>query len=303
MTTEDRKAGTGPGRVQSHFLDSGAFTLWTKAAKWAEDNGRGSYDFYDEPEFFQYMDDYAAFVKKYQIAIDLYANVDAIPNGELTYRNQKYLEEKHGLKPVPVVHLASGSLEWLKRYIKEGYGIIGLGGLAGKASRSERRRWLDDCFEIVCDTPDRMPKVKIHGFGITAHPLLLRYPWWSVDSVTWAKVGGFGNILMPPMRGGEFVFDKPPYLMSMSLESGKVKEADKHYLTMKKAERLIVEKWLKEIGIPLGKMKGEEVVEFGVLNRHTERRAANLLYFERLRAWLPEWPWVWRIQKRSGFGV
>jgi len=248
------------------------------------------------------MDDYAAFVKKYQVAIDLYANVDAIPNGELTYRNQKYLEEKHGLSPVPVVHLASGSLKWLKRYIKEGYRFIGLGGLAGKASRDERRKWLDNCFEIVCDTPDRMPKVKIHGFGITAHPLLLRYPWWSVDSVTWAKVGGFGNILMPRMRGGKFVFNEAPYLVSMSLESSKVKEADKHYLTMKPAERAVVEKWLEEIGIPLGKMEGEEVVDFGVLTRHTERRAANLLYFEKLRAWLPEWPWPYQVTKRTGFG-
>jgi len=291
------------GQVQSHFLDSGAFTLQTKAVEWAKENGRSKWDFYDTPEHWQYLDDYADFVKKYQVAIDLYANVDAIPNPKITYRNQKYLEEKHGLSPVPVVHFGT-DLKWLRRYVREGYELIGLGGLVGKTGDEGCRRWIDQAFEMISDPESRLPQVKLHGFGVTAYPLLIRYPWWSVDSVTWAKVGGFGSILVPHKRRGEFTFGETPYVLSTSIESGKRKESGSHYLTLTPAQRNVVDEWLKLIGIPLGKVdENGEVLENGVLTRHTERRAANLHFFERLRKWLPEWPWPWKQDRRKGFGL
>lgn len=292
----------GAGTVESHFLDSGAFTLWTTAAKWAKENRRSQWDYYDTDEHWKYLDDYAAFVKKYAAGIDFYANVDAIPNGELTYRNQKYLEDKHDLSPVPVVHLSQDSSKWLTKYIEEGYEFIGLGGLAGKASRKARRDWLDKCFNIVCDNRKRLPVVKIHGFGITSYRMLLRYPWWSVDSVTWAKQGGFGSIMVPHKRGNEFDFSENPYQIAVSMESAKQKVLSEHYLTLTENQRRIVREWLDEIGVPLGEVGADgQVVEHGVLTRHTERRAANLLFFERLRAWLPEWPWPFTAETRRGF--
>lgn len=290
------------GVVESHFLDSGAFTLWSRADKWAKETGRSCWDFYDTDEHWQYLDDYAAFVKKYAAGIDYYANVDAIPNGELSYRNQKYLENEHGLTPVPVVHLEKDSVKWLKKYMEEGYDYIGLGGLAGKATRRARRNWLDACFNVACDNAQRLPKVKLHGFGITSYFMLLRYPWWSVDSVTWAKQGGFGCIFVPHKRDGVFDFWKAPYSIATSVESKRRKELGEHYLTLTEGQQRIVREWLDEIGVPLGKVdKNGEVVEFGVLTRHTERRAANLLFFERLRAWLPEWPWPFTAQTVEGF--
>jgi len=290
------------GTVQSHFLDSGSFTLWTKAGEWAKENGKSKWDYYDTDEFWKYMDDYAAFVKKYQIAIDLYANVDVIPNPKLSWRNLKYLEREHGLTPVPVVHYTT-HLKWLRRHIEVGYKVIGLGGLVGSTRQESCRGWLDQAFDMVCDAPDRLPRVKIHGFGVTNYPLLVRYPWWSVDSVTWAKQGGFGCILVPHKRGGRFVFDTPPYSVKISIECAARKEKGNHFLTMAGAERAIIEEWLELIGIPLGKQEGEEIVEYGVLNRHTERRAACLHFFERMRTSLPEWPWPFRGTVRRGFGV
>ena len=295
------KRQTRVGHVQSHFLDSGAFTLWTKAAKWAEENGKERWDYYDTDEFWQYMDDYAKFVKKYKVAIDFYANVDVIPNPELTWRNQRYLEREHGLNPVPVVHYTT-DLKWLRRYIDKGYDLIGIGGLVGRAKGSLCRDWMDEVFNMVCDTPDRLPMVKLHGFGVTSYPLLIRYPWWSVDSVSWAKIGGFGNILVPHKRGGKFDFSEAPYVMSMSMESPKQKTKGIHYTSLSSREQRILREWLEVIGIPLGRVEGKEVVEHGVLTRHTERRAANLLFFEKLREWLPEWPWPFKQRPKQNFG-
>lgn len=290
--------------VESHFLDSGAFTLWGAAMKWAKETGRSRWEFYNTDEHWEYLARYAKFVKKYAAGIDHYANVDVIQNAELTYRNQKFLEKEYGLHPVPVVHLAPHSERWLKKYMDEGYDFIGLGGLAGKASRRSRVEWLNKCFDLVCNGPDRLPRVKLHGFGITSYPLLLKYPWWSVDSVTWAKAGGFGRILVPHKRKGRFVFDETPYLIATSMECSLRKEIDGHYLTLSEAARKIVKEWLDKIGVPLGKIgKDEEVLEFGVLTRHTERRAANLMFFEALRKSLPEWPWPYRPSGQRSFGL
>ena len=286
------------GFIKSHFLDSGAFTQWSLALKWHQENERSDrWGYYDTPEFYQYMDNYAAFIKKYKIAIDLYANVDVIPNPELTWRNQKYLEKKHGLKPVPVVHYPTNT-KWLKKYMKAGYEIIGLGGLVGSTIKKSCRDWIDECFDIVCDTPDRLPKIKIHGFGVTAYKFLLRYPWWSVDSAAWDKIASYGGICVPHKRKGKFVFNTAPYLMKISMESPG-RRTRKHFLTMPQKERDIIKEWLSFIDIPIGNLdeKGE-VKEQGAVTFHVYRRIANLIFYDMMVKSLPEYPWSFRKKKR-----
>jgi len=286
------------GIVESHFLDSGAFTLWTKAAEYHKKHGGGKWDFYETKEFWDYIDSYAAFVKEYKIAIDLYANVDVIPNPELTWRNQKYLEKKHGLSPVPVVHYPTDT-KWLRRYMKAGYKIIGLGGLVGNSMKKSCQTWIDECFDIVCDTPNRLPKVKIHGFGVTSYKFLLRYPWWSVDSATWDKTAMYGGICVPHKRKGKFVFDTPPYTMKISMESPQVKTRN-HFLTMAQRERDIVKDWLEFIKIPIGSLdKKGEVKEQGAVTFHVYRRIANLLFYDMMVKSLPKWPWPFKIKKET----
>ena len=285
--------------VASHFLDSGAFSLRPKAIAFAAKTGRSLWDFYNTAEFWKYMQRYVSFVKKYQIAIDLYANVDVIGNADLTWRNQQWLE-RHGLHPVPVVRYGTDpNLKWLKHYVEKGYDLIGLGGLVGKTGRPGCKAWIDKCFDYLCDNPKRLPRVKIHGFGVTNYHLMIRYPWWSVDSTTWLKVGGFGNILVPHKRQGKFTFQQNPYIIAVSTESSKKREFGRHYLTLGKTEQGIVCEWLDSIKVPLGQ---KNKPESGVLNNRYLRVKANLLFFEKLRESLPEWPWPFHLarkQKRS----
>src|SRR5438552_1722463 len=121
VTREQMRAGN----VASHFFDSGSFSLWTAAEEYAKRHNCSRWKFYDSKRHWRYVEDYAAFVKKYSLAIDLYANVDVIPNAELTWRNQQYLEQKHGLCPVPVVHYTC-DLKWLQHYMDLGYELIAL---------------------------------------------------------------------------------------------------------------------------------------------------------------------------------
>jgi hypothetical protein len=296
--TEDMEVGC----IDSHFLDSGAFTLWTLAEKYGKEHNCDETKFYYTREHWDYIDQYAEFVKANRIAIDLYANVDAIGHADLTYRNQKYLEKKHGLKPVPVVHYPT-DLNWLRRYMDEGYDLIGLGGLVGHMAQDSCRGWIDRCFDLVCDQPSRLPKVRLHGFGVTSYELMIRYPWWSVDSTSWTKIGAFGSILVPHKRGDKFVFTEQPYTIKVAWESPS-RKGDWHIFTVPDSIKVIIDEWLDLIGIPLGKVDRDgNIIEYGVITRHTERRSANLLFFEQMRSSLPEYPWPFRSKRRKGFGV
>jgi hypothetical protein len=61
------------------------------------------FSIYDTDMFWQYVDEYAAFIKEYRDGIDFFANVDVIQDPKRTWKVQKYLENEHGLDPVPVV--------------------------------------------------------------------------------------------------------------------------------------------------------------------------------------------------------
>ena len=292
-----------PIGCRSHFLDSGSFTLWTEANKWAKEHGKSVWDFYETPEHWDYMDAYVAFIKQYAQGIDLYANVDVIPNPELTWRNQQYLESK-GLTPVPVVHFKT-HLKWLQHYIDNGYDLIALGGLVGSTSQDGCRAWIDRCFEMVCDGPKRLPKVKVHGFGVTSFPLLFRYPWYSVDSTTWIQIGAYGAILLPRLRNGQFVFDKQPFIVGISKDSPSRKVIHRHYSNMRQEEQKVVRRWLDQCGLPLGKNNPDGTVkEEGAINHHACRKAANIHFFENMCQALPEYPWSFHGDgHRANFGL
>lgn len=282
-----------------HFLDSGAFSLWTKALVHYKSGGT-RWGYYDSDEFMEYMDNYISFVKEHAGALDLYANLDVIGNAELTYRNQKFLEKK-GLAPVPVVHLGSDP-KWLRRYRGEGYDIIGLGGLVGKAVR---RGWLDSVFDSICDGPRRTPSVRLHGFGIVNHWALVRYPWYSVDSAAWIKEAGrWGAVFVPHKRGGRFVFQTSPYkilmattvLKSRHYQKGHGRSGNAHFQSLSVIEKKTVTEWLERIG---QRMDGEE----GLSSSADARSVANLKFFQELAKSLPEYPWSFRGIVNKGFPV
>ena len=291
------------GCVESHFFDSGSFSLWSKSESYGKKYKCDPREYYETVEFWEYIDNYANFVKKYIRVMDYYANVDAIPHPKLTYRNQKYLEDSHGLTPVPVFHYPC-DVKHLQRYVNEGYDYIGIGGLVGSLNNPTTDAWLDRIFSYICDTPGRLPRVKIHGFGVTRHHILLKYPWYSIDSASWTKIGAFGGIYVPHKRRGRFSFLEAPYTIKISMDSPSKKLKGSHVFTLAQMEKDIVREWLERINIPMGKFdENGTVLQWGVTTRHVERKAANLLYFTELINHLPDWPWPYHSTKVKGFGL
>jgi hypothetical protein len=317
--------------VSLHFLDSGAYSIRMDANKWAQKTGNSWIEYYKTDEFKQYQIEYAAFVKRYQKDVDLCANLDVLGFGsprdaekvaELSFKNLNILV-KLGIKPVPVVHYPE-SIKWIQRYLDLGYDLIGLGGLAGaKRMQSSVREgstgiqvWVAKVFDFICDTPNRLPKAKIHGFGVTTPRMIFRYSWWSVDSSAWAKRSAYGFIYIPHRRGRKYVFDDlqyEPYTVHIACERPSTKRTNRkmprpwkppgsyrdHFLAFSPGERKVIETWLDHIGVPLGKVDNGVKVEEGVMSSKYMRDQANLMFFLELEKNGRQWPWPFKADSRG----
>lgn len=283
---------------RAFFLDSGAHSLYNTHVRAKSTHRSKDYSFYKTKQFWDYVDGYAEFVKKRRSSIDYYANVDVIYNPKLSWKVLKYLENEHGLNPVPVIHNAT-PLKWVEKHINAGYTFIGLGGL-GQDSLGEYSQWGDAVFDLICDNEDRLPSVRVHGFAMSSYKLLWRYPWWSTDSSSWVKAAAYGNLFIPHMRKGKFTFSEQPYMICMTPDHpGRIIGNSKHYSRCSPAERIVIQAWLDAIGVPLG------VDEWGVVTEHAARKEANIRYFEEMCKAMPKWPWSFRRRRKcsGGFGL
>ena len=186
------------------FIDSGAFSAFTQNVQID-------------------IQDYIRFIKEHKHLISLYANLDVIGDAEATWQNQKIMEDA-GLDPLPCFHYGEPE-KYLVRYLDK-YDYVALGGVATKVKQGDVvSRWLDMVFgTYVCDASG-MTKHKIHGFGITSLRLLLRYPWYSVDSTSWVVNSRMGALYVPVLRNGKWMYDDRPWKVNVSSRSPSVKDA------------------------------------------------------------------------------
>lgn len=237
------------------------------------------------------LDAYIAFLKINKDLIDTYVNLDVIPgefrkaanqaqveaSAKASYDNLQYMKRK-GLSPIPVFHQGE-RFYWLERLLGDGEPYIGLSTVKGLFI-NDQRRWLDAAFTIVTNG-DGTPKVMTHGFGITAFPLMFRYPWTTVDSTTWSLTAGYGKVLVPRWGAKGWVWDKPPMRVIMSgiLQSQKTAQKAQFALQGPMMQK-IVTRWLQdECGISIAEARYDDQA----------RRKATLIYFMRL---VDNWPEV-----------
>jgi len=185
------------------FADCGAPSLYNKLSRKTGDRGimgssfknrkYDSFSYTETAEYDEYRTAYITFLKKHKHQITTYSNLDVINNPDLTYRNQLTLEAQ-GLNPIPVFHIGS-NLKWLRKLLRK-YEYIALGGLVPNTT-AVLIPLLDRLFKEELLDSNGLPKVKLHGFACTSIPLMLRYPWYSVDSATCRKLAGYGSIVIP----------------------------------------------------------------------------------------------------------
>lgn len=274
-------------RKMEFMLDSGAYSAYTKGV---------TID----------IDDYCDFIVKHKDVIDHYIVLDVIGDAEKTLEAQKYMESK-GLMPLPAFHQGS-DFKYLDYYVENyDYICISPSPLAYSAGGSKMVNWLDKCFaDHVCDE-NGYPKCKVHGLGLTTVSMLLRYPWYSVDSAAWVLVSSFGGILVPHVKNGEWDFTQSPYKFSISNNKITKNNTD-HYDNLSLEQKVLVDKWIKEMGFALGVSTfddedNETVIEEGLTNDYKYREALNALFFVKLNDSMAPYPTQFKAERTKGFFV
>jgi hypothetical protein len=167
------------------MMDSGVFSYRTHK-KFLTKSGKGLSSLPTDDEYVQM---YVKFCKKWAHKWSFYVTVDFGIVAEDNFRRHKLLE-KMGIRPVPVYHGDEG-LEYLGRYKDRGYDYICIGtALRLRSTVKERRRYLDGVFEYGAKHG-----IAFHGLAVTTSWMILAYPWRSVDSSSWSRAAGYGNII------------------------------------------------------------------------------------------------------------
>lgn len=152
------------------MIDSGAFVFQ-----------KGHMD----TDYDTYVKKYVEWLKRHRDLWTCYVEMD-IPNKVGTERVQEwreYMIDELGEEPIMVWHREWGIKGW--KEMLEKYKYV---GITGKGN--DFRKKLDPMLFIK---DARAHGVKIHGFGFTRPDLLKTYPFYSVDSTSWAANARFGH--------------------------------------------------------------------------------------------------------------
>jgi len=288
------------------FMDSGAHSIFNKEfAGISHVKGEASrlgahYEYFNSKTFKDYLNKYIEFLHTNKHLCNVYVNLDIIFNAEKSWETQKYMESC-GLKPLPVFHFGE-DIKWLKKYMDD-YDYIGIGGLGQDVTKEKFIQLMGDpVFTCICDDKGN-PAVKTHGFALTAVDLIIRYPWFSVDSTTWKKAGAFGYIIVPYKNGNKYLYDRTPKVVHISSQSSYIEQEGLHFQNMTQGEQTYIRDYLESINVKYGESKFREedetyqlkpgenwvvrganllvetVVESGVINDYFPRDEANIAFF------------------------
>jgi hypothetical protein len=175
------------------ILDSGAFSCWNKGI---------------EIDLQNYMNYIIKIKHNYNFRNFYAVNLDVIPGSkgckitkEMAHEsmmkgwdNYLYLK-KHGVDTIHVYHQGESEDFLMNTIIKE-CDYIGVSP-SNDASTAQKMMWCEHIFDLL---PGH---IKSHGFAVTSVRLMTKFPWYSVDSASWCRKSGFGNILTTQ---GELVF-------------------------------------------------------------------------------------------------
>lgn len=102
-----------------------------------------------------------------------------------TFENFQYMLSKGVKNVLPVVHQFEDP-KWLKKY--EEYTDFVCLSPANDQSNKSRANWLTEMYSII------NPTTKTHGLAVTGKYLVERFPWYSVDSISWLAPESYGRV-------------------------------------------------------------------------------------------------------------
>ena len=248
------------------IVDSGAFGVWAA-------QGRGQKVSID-------LQSYIEFCRAYKDA-SYYVNLDVIPGVPNQKRSltRSAVEEAcqagwrnyvtmTGFLPahklIPVYHQGD-PIQWLERYISSHPGPVG--GLpyvgispANDMTTPQKLQWLKGLRRYLFDGAGR-PTCRTHGFAVTSYDLMKAMEWYSVDSASWKLSAAWGCVYLPQQGKAGWDYGKPPLNVAVSPASPAVRKKQAHVQNMTPTVKEYVLRYLKEVGVPLGRFTQRTVKE------------------------------------------
>jgi hypothetical protein len=242
------------------FLDSGAFSAYTLGVELSV------------REYCEYIQRNEDIIRK-EDGILMASVLDGIGDPLQTYRNQLEMEAR-GVTPLPCFHFEEDS-RYLDYYVAN-YEYITLGGMVG-ATTAQLRNWLERVWENHLIDGSGRAKIKVHGFGITAVPLMEEFDWYSCDSSSWIQSAAFGSVIVPGASP-----TNPAWPIAVSTKSPSRHDWGQHITTLSPPEKDFMFHLLEEWGFSYERLG--EVYEsraafnlwaFGEINRIMDERRRN----------------------------
>jgi len=201
------------------------------------------------------IDEYIEFIRQHGDIFDYCINLDVIGNDESSYKNWKYIRQQ-GIDVLPVFHMGTDE-KWLQKYLRQA-DYIGLGAVAN-VSTDQRisgltRIWIQHLLDSK-----GMPKAKIHALGLTATNVLLRFPWYSVDSSSPNLMAGFGKITLPKIikENGEKIISYYDSIQVKVSDQAEQASGGLNLVVPSTRQQLCLE-YIRENGFELGEIAYQE---------------------------------------------
>lgn len=119
---------------------------------------------------------------------DLITPLMAEDAAQVGWQNYEYLRQITGETIIPVYHQGE-EVRWLKKMVDAGSTYVGISP-SNDEMTTARDQWLEYVFRFA-------PKnVRVHGFAVTSPTLMLHYPWFSVDSISYKLAAGYGKMFI-----------------------------------------------------------------------------------------------------------
>lgn len=151
------------------MLDSGAYTVF---------NSGGTID----------IDKLCDFIIENRADIKHAISLDVIGDeGWDSVKNWEYMQKERETEVLPVFHVQE---DWaILDYYCERADYVAIGGMAGViSSQTKQAYFMEKIFT-------RHPGIKFHGLGVNDPFLVQRFPFYSVDALTWRNGSRFGQII------------------------------------------------------------------------------------------------------------
>lgn len=240
------------------FLDSGAFSAMTKGVE------------IDLPAYCQY-------IKRNLDIIEVCSVLDGIGDPAKTLANQQRMEQL-GTTPLPCFHYGEDE-KYLEYYIAK-YEYITLGGMV-PISNTQLFHWLDRLWDKYLTDSAGHPRLKVHGFGLTAEELMTRYPWYSVDSSAWVQKAAMGSIMLPELGS-----------VATSHAGSAHKRYNQHVDTMSQLENQAILKVVTDLGFDVDRLR----------HNYIARWAFNCYGYQRLGEIASSGPNTFKAEQEGLFG-